>query len=100
MQKLVTFSFILLLFSVGSHAQTEKFVSDKNRCFVELGGNALYYSFNYHRTFIQKNRWAFGARVGVAPIELSTGVIPILAMADYGKGRLKLTMGLGISTWV
>lgn len=55
-------SIILLLLATSLYAQER---IPKNSAYFELGGNGLYYSFNYERIFIQGDKMNYAIRGGL-----------------------------------
>lgn len=67
--------------------------------FVELGGNALYYSINYDRRFAKK--YSFRGGVSVVPHSFSTTVsVPVMVNYLAGRDKNFFEIGLGVSLMI
>lgn len=91
--------------------EVETYIEPKgNNCwFIELGGSALFWSFNYekylYRNYNKSFTWTGRVGIGYSPINyrllnsvyLDNGSItmPFNTSMVYGKGKEKLELGLG-----
>lgn len=107
--KSLLYSLILIfLFSPALKAQKEAAtITAKNAVFLELGGNAAYYSFNYERIFQQKGalKWAARGGVSVVPVRIQSKrylgtILPIEIIALYGGSKHHLEAGAGVSPYL
>lgn len=99
---ITTFSVLLvssfcLLGSQNAHAQV---YAKKNTIYLELGGNAALYSFNYDR--LLANNISARAGIGIFSIEDDLGIsvditaVPVTVNYIVGKDRNNFELGLGI----
>ena len=101
----MSFYFLLLIFSNTLNAQeTTTSVSAKNAAYFEVGGNGIFYSFNYERTFFQKGIFKSAARVGACSFPLKRGdkhywatILPVELIGLVGRAKHHLELGAGIS---
>ncbi len=98
MKELCLLCFLVLQALLG-YGQT---ITAKNALYGELGGNGIYYSFNYDRILYQKNAFALSGRIGFSmyPRDQFTHFFPVLPLevnALFGKSKHHLEVGLGIT---
>ena len=94
------FVLILLLFFALPKSRAQYVIGDefivKNTLFIEVGGNGAWFSANYDRIFLQKNRVTITGRLGVSYLGFcNTLTIPITFSALYGKRGYFLEIGSG-----
>ncbi|GMQ30301.1 hypothetical protein [Algoriphagus confluentis] len=102
--------FLLILIFIPSYlfAQEDSFQGDpKNSVFLEIGGNAGQYAFNYGRTFHQNGNVKLIGSLGFSfwadPIEGSTiwkPALPVELVALVGKKRHHLELGVGFTSFI
>jgi hypothetical protein len=98
------FAAFLLLAATASFAQqpTGKSVQ-RNTFFLELGGNAMYYSLNYDRILLSRDKWKLSGRVGAMYQPLfqvsNRQMVGVPLEISYLRGRNKhfLEIGLGVT---
>jgi hypothetical protein len=101
-------SALVFAISFSASAQKEaKTFTAKKMIFVELGGNAGQYAFNYGNLFYQKGALKVIGNLGFSlwanPIEGSTiwlPVIPLEVSALLGKRTHHLELGVGITQYL
>ena len=75
MKKLILFNTVLVFFSLvcpnNSSAQFQKY----NSVSLELGGHGVFYSINYERVFLNRERWKIAGDVGLSWYPQKTGMI-------------------------
>lgn len=75
--------------------------SQKNKnVFFELAGSGGFGSFNYEKTFLEKEKINYTWRTGISvtPIDKNNGIVfifPVTANVLFGKTKHKLELGLG-----
>lgn len=96
----------LFSFQVAAQRSAETFTA-RNSVFLEVGGNAGQYAFNYGRMIHQKGILKIVASAGFAlwadPIAGSTiwmPVVPLEVSTLIGKRRHHLELGLGITSYL
>ena len=95
---------IVIILCNNSPAQNnaESNLLNKNSTYLEIGGNGLWYSFNYDRILRRKDRTALSARVGFAYFgnfsDTSTITAPLTISFLYGKNKNFLELGGGPTT--
>lgn len=92
-------SLLLPIFLAQSNSET---LIPKNSLYLEIGGNAGYYSFNYERIIYRKGVFDFGARVGIAILPHKIGsktywesLVPLELIGLLGRSKHHLEIGLG-----
>jgi hypothetical protein len=89
MYKALIFSILFLEFSINIKAQHSKLA------YLELGGNALFYSLNYDSRFA-KNQDGLGFKIGVSFYRTEAIAIPVHLNYVIGKNNHALELGAGI----
>jgi len=107
--KKITIAIILSMFFGNIFSQEDNAKNDngirKNAIYLELGGNALYYSVNYDRVFSFSKIVHSSLRVGFFTTpEIGSGynthVFPLEANLLLGKENNFFELGVGQSIWV
>jgi hypothetical protein len=80
----------------------EKSRSPKNLVYLELGGNAFFYSINYERIIFYRTNKMFTIRTGVGTFNGKGKIainyfIPVMINGLFGKNKGKLEIGLGMA---
>jgi len=121
MKKIITISFTLFFFIIIVFGQETVISSDStkqitpakkdtlenaripnNSIYLELFGNSVFYSLNYERIFINKNKFYLSGRIGACylPVKIDDKrfVFPLLinGILHYNK-RLHFEFGIGVT---
>jgi hypothetical protein len=79
----------------------------KNAVYLEIGGNGMFYSFNYDRVFYQKGAFKSAARAGVSlfPVNIIgknylAYILPLEVTAMLGRSKHHLEIGTGVSPYL
>ncbi|WP_146260455.1 hypothetical protein [Algoriphagus chordae] len=98
--------FTALPFSLFAQNESKQF-SGRNMIFLEIGGNAGQYAFNYGRLFYQKESFKLTVNVGFSlwmdPIENSTvwnPALPLELSALLGKSKHNFEFGVGLTPYL
>ncbi len=98
------FAVFLLLAATASFAQSPVEPVRRNTFFLELGGNTWFYSLNYDRILLNRDKWKLSGRVGSmympsfkAENRHMVGV-PLEISYLRGRGKHFLEIGLGVTT--
>ncbi len=97
-----------LAISFGATAQTEaeKFTA-KHSVYLEVGGNAFRYAFNYGRIIHQKGKLKLNASAGFSMLHHRLNskttwlpLVPVEISAFYGKSNHHLELGMGVTSYL
>ncbi len=111
LQHKFSFFFLLVLSlaissRVTAQTEAEKF-SAKQSVYLELGGNAGQYAFNYGRIIQQKGKLKLNASAGFSMLydRLNSKTtwlpaIPVELSAFYGKSNHHLELGIGVTSYL
>jgi hypothetical protein len=97
------FAAFLLLAPTASFAQSPVEPVRRNTFFLELGGNAWFYSLNYDRILLDRDKWKLSGRVGAMYVPSFRAVdrhmvgVPLEISYLRGRDRHFLEMGLGVT---
>ncbi|MEB2774256.1 hypothetical protein SYJ56_03010 [Algoriphagus sp. D3-2-R+10] len=99
---------LVIAISFNSLAQKDsQTFTARNSVFLEIGGNAGQYAFNYGRIFHQKGGFKLNGSAGFSlwadPIEGSTiwnPAVPLEVSALFGKSKHHLEFGVGITPYL
>ncbi|MFI5221161.1 MAG: hypothetical protein ACHQK8_02460 [Bacteroidia bacterium] len=101
-----------VLFAINLQAQDEKPYVDPgglNNWFVEMGGSAFFYSFNYEKLLFRSENTQWVGRVGLGynpvsavllnkiPLDPHTIMAPFTTSFLFGKRKEKFELGLGFT---
>jgi len=100
--------FLIVAISLRGTAQTEtgKFTA-KQAVYLEVGGNAGRYAFNYGRIFHEKGKLKLNASAGFSMFHHRLNakttwlpVVPVEISAFYGKSNHHLELGMGVTSYL
>ena len=105
---LVIFGALFFFISMESKAQSKaELFTAKNIVYLDLGGNAGQYAFNYGRVFHQKGKLKLSASVGFSMWYQGSisntrwlPAIPVELTAFYGKSNHHLEIGAGVTSYL
>ena len=90
----------LLLAVTASFAQSPLHPIRRNTFFLELGGNAMFYSLNYDRILLSRDKWKLSGRVGALYLPLFQVSNRLMVGAplevSYLRGRGKHFLEIGV----
>jgi hypothetical protein len=98
------FAAFLLLAATASFAQSPVEPVRRNTFFLELGGNAWFYSLNYDRILLDRDKWKLSGRVGAMYLPSFHAVnrhmagVPLEISYLRGRNKHFLEIGLGVTT--
>ncbi|MCF8226582.1 MAG: hypothetical protein K9J30_11960 [Bacteroidales bacterium] len=94
--------FILSLITISATSQqrTNNIFQNKNSIQLDLGGHGLFYSINYERILVNRERFKTAVQAGISYYPPATGIrdvwIPISINEFYSLGNHHIEVGLGI----
>lgn len=106
-----SFFFVLVFafsisFEVTAQKEAEKFTA-KHSAYLEVGGNAGRYAFNYGRIIHQKGKLKLNGSAGFSMFHHSLNskttwlpVVPVEISAFYGKSNHHLELGMGVTSYL
>ncbi|RYC70643.1 hypothetical protein [Spirosoma sordidisoli] len=95
----VILTFILSVYSLCSQAQKVKSLTARNTVYLEILGSGALYSINYERLLLQKEKQAYGLRVGTSYFGERPATIALIGelLMLTGKGDHHGDFGLGLT---
>lgn len=102
---------LVCIFYSFSYGQQTEIPSPKglNNWYVELGGSALFYSFNYEKVLYTSDKWGWVGRIGLGynpgtytflntvTLDRATVMAPFHSSVLFGPNKEKIEMGVGFT---
>lgn len=103
--------FFVCILIVNSFAQQTETPEPKglNNWYIELGGSALFYSFNYEKVLYTSDKWGWVGRVGLGytpatytflntiTLDRATVMAPFHSSVLFGPNKEKVEIGVGFT---